>query len=318
MIRVALGWLFSAVLLAPTSAAVGQAPETPTPPDRSLTFAWPVPSDVEVTEEHKKRGRVHKMSYRIELRAAADAEHLVVHRRNFRFLEIDGKDVTGERHQASIAPLVAQLGILPNVVITRAGEVAGIENWDDFQQRAHALLSSPAFPKITDEIRASTLDLLRQPDMQELQRNLASEFWGVWVGAWVPHDFRARAEHTVEWEFPVWDGIVLTAPLTVRHLGAEPGTKDRVWLSMRSRLHGQEVTDAMRAFLRRVQAQTRGAPPLTDDALRAVEILNETWVLLRPDTMQPFEAQTEKRMSVDAKDGQKHDVERRHYWFRWS
>ena len=152
--------------------------------------------------------------------------------------------------------------------------------------------------------------------MQELVQARAVDFWGIWVSAWLDYDFQDSAELEVTGEMPLPSGTVLETLMRVRHLGPEPGREGFVRLSMQNRLTGDEVRDAMIATLNQM-AESIGEPPVPDDAITSVDIHDDIWVVLRPGTMQPVEALSERRTVIKGKDGEKDTVDRRHYKLEW-
>lgn len=294
-------------------------PVAPAATQRPLRFAWPVPSSVEVTEVHEKRGRKMVSRYRVELRRAEREGELLVGKRDFLLLEIDGRDVSGPAFRKQLAPMEAQLGIMPDVRIDASGSVIDIEAWEEFCARAEALVRGVAeragqsSQAVEDLVR-----MMRSPEMQPILRSRAAEYWGVWVGGWAAQsDYGPKSDFEVRQEFPLPDGSTVETPVRYRHLGPDEAHPGHVALSMTSRLHGEAVTKAVLASMQKLAAGTAGVPPVPDDAISAVDIVNDVRAVVRPETMQPIEAIAERQMQVEAKDGKRADVERRHYRFAW-
>jgi hypothetical protein len=286
---------------------------------RALRFAWPIPCSVEVTEVHEKRARKVVSRYRVELRRAEREGELLVGKRDFLLLEIDGRDVSGPAFRKQLAPMEAQLGIMPDVRIDASGSVIELEAWDAYYPRAEAVVRSVSkSTELTAQAVEDLLRMMRSPQMQEILRSRAAEYWGVWVGAWVEQrDFASKSDFEVPQEFPLPDGSTVETPVRYRYLGPDEAHPGHVALSMESRLHGEAVTKAVFESIKKLAAGTTGAPPVPDDAISAVDIVNDVRVVVRPETMQPIEAIAERRMQVDGKDGARADVERRHYRFAW-
>lgn len=290
-----------------SAAPEGGQPEVSS--DRSLTFAWPIPSDVEVTEEHTEPLQRVIAKYSVELRETATAGKYVVRRRNYRLVEVNGLEASDPTLRPMVAPLMVSRGIVPDIFIDAQGQVVDVEQWDSYTDRVDQMLKFLAREESISELHAeNTLAQMRAPGVEAGVRSRAMEFWVLWVNGWLDNDFTESAELIIYGDFPLQGGGVLSFPQQLRHNGPEVGMEGYVRLSMESHLSGDEVTKAIAAAM-----GSRGAmAPVT-----SAETTNKIWVIMRPETMQPVEAESENRRIVTTAAGDQEYIDLMRYVFDW-
>lgn len=284
--------------------------------DRSLHFNWPVPSDVEVTETIVSRQN-QVVRYRVELRRGEDDGELVVRRRDYQILKIEGLDMT--QYRQLLAPREARQGMLPDLCIDRYGQVLDTESWESFSKRltrpVEDLLASGG---LEPEHAANMVKALQSPETRSSIYARATEFWTLWVSGWLNNDFSGSDVLVKVTGFPLPNGDVVRGPQTLRHHGAEKGNERYVRLSAEMSVTGSDLRQRIIAMTKQQEPPAPGEPaPIPPEEITEVEAGNESWVIVRPDTMQPLEAQTENHMMIKSKDDAREVVERRHYQFDW-
>ena len=107
---------------------------------RTLKFAWPVPSDVKVTEERKDHDHTLTLEYTIEVRPTQYEGIAVIRKRDFTVAKFDGLEATAPELRGMVAPFEAELGVVPDLYIDKQGQMVDLETWDSFSARAGQLI----------------------------------------------------------------------------------------------------------------------------------------------------------------------------------
>ena len=88
-------------------------------------------------------------------------------------------------------------------------------------------------------------------------------------------------------------------------------------LSTQSQMGGDRVKAQIVAMTRELRQARPVPPPMAEPSIQSAEVANATWVILRPGTMQPLEAESDNRIIIQAADGKKEEIQTRHFKFDW-
>jgi hypothetical protein len=162
-----------------------------------------------------------------------------------------------------------------------------------------------------------TMALLRNPSFRPMLERKATEFWGVWVSSWLAYDFTKTSVLQFEGEFELPTGQVVTGPWEAVHHGPDKEHEGCVRVSVTGKLGGKKLVEAFKVAFGELSNGVPHSEPIPDDVLEAMSVEVRVWAVLRPETMQPVEAYSERRILVDTTAERTEQVESRHYTFSW-
>src|SRR5688572_24297348 len=87
-----------------------------------LTFRWPVPAKVTVTEKVFKKGSGATLRYHVSLTRAPDGKRLTLRITNFDFVEVGGRDPHDAAFRKQLAGALQAASALPTLLISPDGE----------------------------------------------------------------------------------------------------------------------------------------------------------------------------------------------------
>lgn len=280
--------------------------------ERGIRFAWPVPSEVEVTELETTIVPVQTVEYRytVELRETGAAGRLVVRKRDFEVLKIDGLEVADDEAFGNLTAPLELAKMSPDIYINPNGDVQDVEPWGTFYERLEQRMNELVNEQmISPEHMQSVRTKMRDPQRQQIIRNASVGFWTLWVNGWLDLDFNENAEIVDDdGVFVLPDGD-LKAPQILRHEGQVVDDPEFVRLSAQRRASGPRVTAAVKASFRDGGTRAR---------ITGAEIVATAWVELLPETMQPIRAESETRHIITSESFQIPDrVTGQKYVFDW-
>jgi hypothetical protein len=281
-----------------------------------LNFAWPVPSRVTVTETVLKKGQTAKMRYDMVLTAQSKGENRELKFDKFKFIELDGTDLSVPENQEKLAPVLKHLtamgSMLPTLVITPDGDVDDVVGMDECAENALKLLPSPD-PKIAA--------MLRSPEMIAQMKAKSQDFWRVWVQTWLMSQPTVGKDKTLEIEIPLLGGLKMNAPLTVRNEGPVRENASEVKLTAQTVLEGEPARKALQDMMMTLVAKVppkEGVKPFSPDMIKSLKRSTKFVVVTNPQTMQPQSAESESIIDLAIEDQQKTETEKHEYVFDWS
>jgi hypothetical protein len=298
--------------LAPLALAAAAAP--PEAPAAELRFAWPAGSRATVTERVLKRGKRAVTRYDATLRARAGGGY-ELKLDGFRFLEIEGRDVSKGPIPEELKAATAMNGALPTLVLSADGRVTDITGFEEAMRLA--LQAVPEEKGQREQVRAA----LAQPAMAQMMKQRAGEFWNAWAGAWVGMDLKAGEERSATVPMQLATGPVDSA-VTVRHLGADAAGAGAVRLELKTVLEGEPFRKAMAGMLgqmvRSAPAKGSGTPPDFDAQLKSARKVSTLDVVTDPTTLRPYRASTTEVTQLAIQGEPREERVEHEYTFAWA
>ncbi len=172
----------------------------------TLEFGWPDQGEVLVVEETLKKGSRMKASYRLSWEPVKEGEGFALEYKDYMFLELDGRDVTGSHLQEKLAPVLAMTQSLPKMIIAPDGSLAGFEEFDAMIER---LLGSEAFTKnLKEEDIENVRQALSRPEVQTMMRDRYGEIWTNWVGMWTGLEVTRGDKSVIGLDMEISGGVI--------------------------------------------------------------------------------------------------------------
>lgn len=278
-------------------------------------FAWPVPSSVIVTDTTTKKGKRAKMRYTLRLARHADGE-LRLSFRDFAFLEMNGRDVTGPRYEKALAPALAQASAIPDFAITESGVYQRTVGLDEMIER---VMVATAKQRNASEAEIAKLrSMASQPQFEAAMQAAMSKYWNTWVGSWLRWDVREGKTAQAEVMLP-FSGVQLPATMTMSHLGSVSDKPGYVQLQIVTVSKGEK---ARAAFVKGMEKMMSNAKPQGSSfaaEIGTVESKTTVRVQTKLSDLKPSSALYEHKLSVESKKtGEiRRQIERREYVFDW-
>ncbi len=288
-------------------------------PTPILEFGWQLPCEVRVQETTTKRQLVVEVEYLIAIRRQSDSSDLyTVTRQGFRLLKVNGMDAQHPELRNQLAQFEATLANLPEFYIDRSGVIVGIEDWDRYLARAEPMIRDTFQSVGTDDAMVEqVLAMMRDPSARPAMEEKATAFWNLWVGNWVGLSASTDEQYAFPAELPLLIGDSVAVDFTVTTSRADEDCDGCIRISCEGSLGGDELVEAVRPGLERLQQNMEGAQPMDWDLMRGATAVQNSWVILNPNTMRPMEAYAEQGMKDLVVNGVTQTAEIRHYTFRW-
>jgi hypothetical protein len=266
----------------------------------ALTFAWPAPATVQVTERVLKKGRRGTLRYDLTIAREPDGGLLVTYK-DFEFLELAGLDLKKPEIKAQIAPALALAAAIPPLKISPDGAFLDVVNLEATVDRVIDTLerggSTPAAQ--VAQLRAT----MKSPAMLQMMKSSVADTWMSWVGLWREAELPGPGQ-----EGPITGVEVSGRTGTVRNLGA--GQRG---LRLAAEVATPSATiDAELEPVREAAGELAAGMPATGAASKRTALEVE----LDPATMRPYTASYRTTISLTA-DGSSDGVEEHDYVFVW-
>ncbi len=279
-----------------------------------LKFAWPVPSQVTVTENTLKKGKTAKTRYDIVLSKQAKGNNYEVRFEHFQFLDINGMDLSVPENKKQLGPMLAQMNamgsMIPTLVVNPQGQVEDVIGMEEAVTNALKVMPA-ADPQM--------IAALKSPAMIAQMKEKSVDFWRVWVETWVLSQPAPGKPVVVEMEIPVVGGAV-KSEMTVKNEGAAPGSAGDVQLSAQAVLQGEAAKKALGALMQSLIAQVPAKPgtkPFSPAMIKDMKRTTRFSVVTNPKTLQPVRAHSETLIDLAIGDERKSQLEKHEYSFAW-
>jgi len=306
--------LWSALVLALAAPAHAQA-ETP-----RFEFDWPVPGTVKVREKADKRGADVEMTYTAKLERHPNGEDLVLALTDWKFVKFMGRDATDPALVEGLKAATAISSAIPKLNLKPSGEMIGIEDLSELLDRLLAMFEQEgADQEVVDMMRRTFAD----PNAREMMEQSGSQYWAVWVAAWIVDHPPAAGETKTYTIFrprpgqtPVPGGYTLT------NHGPAPGHPGHLRLTIEEVIDGPNAKTLLRGQINAILSQLarqRGGEDELRDALDKLEakITMRNEVITDPATMKPVYARAERSYELTVAGQPQNGNEVKEYWFDW-
>jgi len=278
-------------------------------PPAPLSFDWPVPAAVTVTQKTLKKGRRGAARYVVRTVPGPGADQITVSFTDMDVTALEGHDLSDPAVRQQLAPVIAVMAAMPGFIVSRQGELVRV---DGVAAMIDKMIEAGVIP-------AEAVQAMKSPAMQNALANKVGDNWNLWVGAWVGAELSKGDDIAFVAEVPVGD---VTVPQSTRmeHLGEPEGYPGHIHLRMTSTLEGPEFQAAMKGFIEQMLAnmpKAKNAPEgLPEMNLRRTGVIE---VYTDPRTLRPAYAMSDMRVTAEAS-GQvpldRHD--RQEFHFSWS
>jgi hypothetical protein len=300
-----------AAIVSLPARSTGDRKAMPAGGNRATAFAWGVPCRVPVTVIGVKQGATVKSANDVVLELGADRSELRVRLEHFRFLEIDGVDVTIPARRKDVEPAELLAEVIPAIRVARTGEFLGVV---DLEKAVTWLLEQPMFKakiKDADQLRK----LLLSPQMLQAMQGEMAQIWRAWVSGWL--DNRLGPGQTVELQQSMIAAESFVVPTRLSHLGEVRGAPGLVRFRLENTVRGKPFASVAGGFLKELVANLAtppGAPVQIVDGERQEVDEVET----DPTTLRPRHARYEVKVHAVFSDGKDtRQVQSRDTTFHW-
>ncbi len=311
-------WFLTALLIAaPTVAQETKPASRPsTPPaadNRVLTFAWPAPSEVDVTCKNTRDERTFTTRFRLVIRPGVVDGTLQIGRRDVRVTHWNGQAVP-ERVRPQLAPMETQIETLPDLIVrTEDGEIDGVEVERSWLARCRRTLKARVEEGHLSQTDAdSAFAQLRTPEHQRTLEQQAQRPWDEWIARWLGYNFRSQRLEPFEGECILATGDIVDGTCKAEHKGPVAGSPDLVRLSVDFEAKGGRLEAAAMKWRQQLFGRA-------DDQFEHVRLAvrERAELVVRYATAQPIELVTERKSTVQAGDEERTFVEKREWTFNW-
>jgi hypothetical protein len=284
------------------------------PPARAehLTFQWPAPVRVAVTEKTVKGGIGATLGYNLSARVV-EGGRLAVRLTDIQFKELGGQDLRNPALRKQLEPTLKASATLPTLVISPEGTFAGVRDVDESLRT----MAAASKAKSAAEKRALAA-MMKSPQMRALLQQNAAELWNIWVGLWAGSDLEPGQTRSLSQDTPLPDGSVIERPLRVTHHGPA-GPPGHVHLSFESTVEVTPRTSSLKGFIDgMLQDLAAAGQPIARELVQGVRMSTAADVITDPATLRLVAAVWKKEVAVQIKgEPLRSQVEMHEYTFTW-
>lgn len=277
-----------------------------------MTFQWPVPATVVVTDKVTQQGSSSTLRYQVTLTRQGDGKALALRLGKFEFLEVDGRDARDPAIRKQLRGTLELASALPTLLVSPDGAFLDIVDLDAMIGR---ILRSTAIPA---KERAALARTMKAPMMQASVKGRSAEFWNVWVGLWAGADLEPGRTREMRVPTALPNGSVVERPVKVSYQGPA-GPPGYVHLAFESTLEAGTDQRKLRADVQKAASEVAGSAgkPL-DEEVEAFVLSTGGEVITDPATLKPAAARSSRRTTVKVK-GQppRTELETHDYTFTW-
>jgi hypothetical protein len=277
-----------------------------------MTFHWPAPVKVAVTEKVLKGGVGATLRYDLSVQPAPGGG-LTVRLTDVRFVEIGGQDLRNPAVRKQLDPGLNASAALPTLVIAPDGTFADVRDVD----RTIKEMALASKPKSAVEKKAMAA-MFKSPQLRLMLKQNAAELWSMWVGLWANADLEPGRTREVSQQIPLPDGGVIERPLRVTHHGPA-GPPGYVRLSFQATMEANSRDKSLRRLIDGMVRDLAGSGrPIPPELVESVQNTSAAEVITDPSTLQMVAAAWNKEVAVQVK-GQppRAQAEVHEYTFTW-
>jgi len=276
-----------------------------------MTFQWPVPSTVVVTDKVTQQGSSSTLRYQVTLTRQGDGK-LAVRMTKFEFLDVGGRDARDPALRKQLRGTLEVASALPTLVVSPEGTFLDVV---DLEAMIDRIAHSSAIPA---KERVALAKSMKAPLMAASLKGRSAEFWNVWVGLWAGVDLEPGRSRELKVPTPLPNGSVVERPVRVSHQGPA-GPPGYVHLAFESTLEGGAAQRKLRAAVQESAKEVAGsAGQAMDEEVEGFVLYTGGEVITDPATLKPAAARSSRRTTVKAK-GQppRTELETHEYTFTW-
>jgi hypothetical protein len=277
-----------------------------------MSFHWPIPAKVMVTEQVSKPEGSATLRYEVTVTRQGAGPTLAVRLGNFEFLEVDGHDARDPALRKQLRAALATASALPTILVSPEGAFLDII---DFEATIDRIAKSSAIPP---KERRAVVEVMKSPGMLATMKARSAEFWNVWVGLWSGANLEPGRPRELSVQSPLPNGTQVARPVTVSHLGPD-GPPGYVHLRFESALQGGARDAQLRGALANAARDLAAAGgKLTPEDVEGFDLASGGEVITDPETLKPTNARSFRRTTVKLKGAPPQSLVETHaYTFVW-
>ncbi len=305
--------LFSVVAFGALAQATSAQVEPP-----KMKFNWPSSGTVKVVESVLKKNRRARTAYDLQLNTDKDNNLLVTYD-NFRFLYIEGVDISHPEIFKQLAPVLALTAAAPGYKVDSAGTLVGVVGLYNMVER---LSNMDLVKKNMDEQkRAGVLAMLKNPQLLEVMETKAASNWHAWVSLLVdfPDEDEVGAIYKLKTESVAF-GQVIPFDLTYERMAVtDPKHKGLVKMLIESKSDNSAIIEAAGTFVKNMMKQSGQSQQEIDEMVfESADQRTIVEILTDPLTLRPIMVKVETVLDMQIK-GEKanRQIEEHKYDFTW-
>jgi hypothetical protein len=148
----------------------------------ALTFAWPAPATVKVTEKALKNGKEVTMRYTLAITREPDGGLQVAYR-DFEFVDLAGLDLKDPEIKKAMAPALALAAAIPPLEIAADGSLRDLGDLEPIvdQLADMGVKMGNMSPAQADQVRST----MKSPAVMDMLRARIAVIWQSWVSLWL-------------------------------------------------------------------------------------------------------------------------------------
>lgn len=272
-----------------------------------LTFRWPVPGRVTITETIRSNELQAKLRYQAAL--AVDGDQVTVRLEKIQVLAAQARGARTAAARKQVEAALRGAAVLPTIVVDRQGVFRDIADVD----RAIEAMRKAAGARD----RRAQQAMGTPAEMQQALRQRSAAVWNLWVGFWAGQNLEPGQSVQRGGGASLGDGR-REQPLTLTHRGID-GPPGHVALTFQSHVDSETHAEEMRGLIDALLAQA-GPPgkPASRALIERLGFLNSGLVLTDPSTLRPARAESRREVVLKLK-GQppQTELELHSYEFSW-
>jgi hypothetical protein len=278
-----------------------------------MTFAWPLPAKVTVTDKSTRGDTSAKLRYQVTLTRYKEGDALALRLDKFEFLEVGGQDARGPALRKDLREAMEAASALPTILVSPDGRFLDVV---DIEAMIDKLVRSSKMPP---KERANLTKTMKSPVMLATLKARSAEFWSVWVGIWAGADLEPGRTREIRVPTTLPNGAQVDRPVKVSHQGPA-GPPGYVRLAFESTLEGGAMRAKTRAAVQGAAKDVAAAAGQSADAeIEGMEFSTGGEVITDPQTLKPAAARSYRRTLLKIK-GQPptSELEAHEYEFSWT
>lgn len=285
--------------------------------DATLTFSWPVPGKVRVTETALKKGRTAVFQYDLITKPVANSRDIEVSYRRFEFVSIQGLDLNSAEIRQKLAPTLAIMSALPSFRINPKGELLEVIGFEEMLQRV--LDTSLLAGNIDAKVRNKVISMLSEPTTIATLKEKTANYWDAWVGAWIGLPNKPGAVYNLGGEYTAFGANVPYAA-QIKQLKTKGSSKPgKVSFRLTSQADGDAMKNAVAGLMHKTITGKSSSRNTFD--LSMIQFADRTTtigIVTDARTLRPELVLTESivKIKMQGEDPQE-QLERRKYEFDW-
>jgi hypothetical protein len=275
-----------------------------------MTFRWPVPATVMVTDKVTRTESSATLRYQVTLTRHGD--DLAVRLGKFEFVEVDGRDARDPALRKQLRATLEMASAQPTILVSPQG---GFLDVVDLETVIDHVVHSTAIPA---KDRTALAKTMKSPAMLATLKSRSVEFWNVWVGLWAGADLEPGRTRQINLHTSLPNGSLVERPVKVTHLGPD-GPPGYVHLSFESTVEGGPNQVGLRAAVQNAARDfAASAGKDAGDEVEGLVLFMGGEVITDPETLRPAAARSSRRTTVKLK-GQpsRTEIEAHEYTFSW-